>query len=73
MSKLVRVSGDKLVPRYADEGAAMLEEHGYLWFLEEDTDDEGEGYYYDFHRYRSLATGEEYWWYDSEVEEHNDG
>ena len=73
MSKLVRVSEDKLFPDYADEGAAMLEEHGYLWFLEEDGKYEAEKFYDDFHRYRSLATGEEYWWYDSEVEEHNDG
>ena len=72
MSKLVRVSEDRLGPEYDAEGAAILKEHGYLWFLEDEyEDDEVED---DFHTYRSLATGEKYWWYDSEItEEHNDG
>lgn len=65
--RLVRVIPEKLDGDYADEGLAMLEGHGYLWFLcEEQSEDDK---FSDMPRYRSLATKEEYWWFDEEVED----
>lgn len=72
MAKLVRVKPECLKAMDGDP-EARLEADGYLWILE---DDEPIAHDYDndpTRAYRSLATGAEYDWYDSEVEEAGDG
>lgn len=67
MPKLVRVK-----PEGRSLGdTELLEDHGYLWF--EDDDEESDAGVDGLKFYRSLATQYEYLWYDYEIEELNDG
>jgi hypothetical protein len=65
MSKIVRVTGDSRL-LLGDDDRRILANHGNIWiWVSRDTDHTDSD---PLHNYRSLATGYEYAWYDSEVE-----
>jgi hypothetical protein len=65
MSKIVRVTGDSR-QLLGGGDREILEKHGNIWIWvswhTKGTDSDP------LHNYRSLATGYEHMWYDSEVE-----
>ena len=69
MTKIVRVKPECLHRHYTGLGALMaLDKNGYLWISTDKPAQKIRGFG-TMHTYRSLATGYEYQWFASEVED----